>query len=375
MKLLFENWRKYLNEAELKYSEAAWKMIWGDVMEAYRDKKNLNRWVEIPAQEVFYLNNKKIKNGAVILWLAHFGGQPLAGMKFVQKGWDPETGMREQALQQFLKEPLKIFLKVDKEWRSLGSMGIRTLTDGNPAIVMILNPWKHLSVDQLKSTIRHELQHVTQTLNGYALHYGESLFNAGGNASKIEKLDLRKFEKEFGTGKQKTGLRQISRDQAREQGIGDAERIKRYLGDDFEYETWMSDMLDDLVRWIYNNEFIKKLDLQIAAFKELNPNILSEEENNMEARKNIINLAKQIGMQPIDVVKMYKKAPSIHQLAVRFAKEILTNDQALLKFAKDSKMDGYTKAVKTLLKLRPKEFAGDFTKNLALRLRKEAGLQ
>ena len=133
----------------------------------------------------------------------------------------------------------------------------------------------------------------------------------------------------------------------------------------------MSDLLDDFVRWLKNNEFINKSNFEMAAFQEKNPNILLEQTNNIKSRKNVINLAKQFGMKPIDFVKMWKKTPSFNQLAVKFSKAILTNDQILSKFAEDSNMNSYVKAVKTLLKLRSKEFAGDFTKNLELRLRKE----
>ena len=133
----------------------------------------------------------------------------------------------------------------------------------------------------------------------------------------------------------------------------------------------MSDLLDDFVKWLKDNEWINKSTLGMAAFKEENPNILLEQTNNIESRKLIINLAKQLGKEPIDFVKYMKKSLSFNQLAVKFSKVILTNDQILSKFAEDSNMNSYVKAVKTLLKLRSKEFAGDFTKNLELRLRKE----
>ncbi len=50
---------------------------------------------------------------------------------------------------------------------------------------------------------------------------------------------------------------------------------------------------------------------------------------------------------------------------------LFRNDEILTAFAEDT-IYAYQKAVKTLLKLRAKEFAGDFMKNLKLRLEKEA---
>jgi len=372
MKLLFESWRGYLNEAELKYSETAFEKILETVRTAVESDKEFFKKIKIPAEEVFYLDNKKIKNGAVILWLAHFAERPqrLGEMNFVHKEWNSETGMRDRILKQFIIKPLEILLNIDKKRPTLGGAGTGALK-GQPIIILSINPWKHSSRDQIKSTIRHELQHITQMLNGYALEYGEALFDANGDASKLKKISFSSFEKEFGIGSQKTGLRQLSAKQAKERGISEKERTKRYLGDDFEYETWMSDLLDDFVKWLKDNEFINKSTFEMAALKEENPNILLEQTNNIKSRKLIINLAKQLGMKPIDFVKYMKTSLSFNQLAVKFSKVILTNDQILSKFAEDSNMNSYVKAVKTLKKLRPKEFAGDLVKNLELRLRKE----
>jgi len=374
MKLLLENWRKYIKEAELKHSESAEEQIWDAVDVAYKNDRNDELDIEIPTEEIFYFDNKKIKNGAAILYLVHFGEMDLEKMPFVQKNWNSGTGIKDELLQNILTEPLNIVLSIDKSDPALGAIGFRRIKD-EPTLNLIINPWNSDSPDQLRSTIRHELQHVTQRLNGYALEYGELLFNANGDTSKLEKIAFGGIEKEFGIGKQKTGLRQISKQRAREQGISDDELFRRYLGDDFEYETLMSDMLDDLVRWLYKNEFIRKPNLKVAAFKDKYPDVLNEETNNLEARKQLQHMAKQINVKPIELVKDFKKSPSIHQLAVKFTKHILTNDQDLSKFADDVNMAGYVKAVKTLLKLRPKEFASDFTKNLEIRLRKEAGLK
>jgi hypothetical protein len=368
MKLLMENWRKYLTEAELKYSETLFDFIFKIAVNALKTDSEGTKKLDVPGKEIFYLDKPKIKNGAALYFIIHGNtGMPWQeGIEFFKNKWDPKSGAPEQILENFLKQPLEMKLFIEKDFESLGAMG----ADEKNGIYLILNPWEHSTIDLLKSTVRHELQHLTQRLNSYALKYGEELFKANGDTSQIQKLNLR-FKKDFGTGKQKTGLRQISKKQAREQGISDDERTKRYLGDDFEYETWMSDMLDDLVRWLFKKEFLKPMNLKIAAFKEQNPNMLNEE-NNMAARKNIIAMAKNMNMKPMELIKIYKSSSSLNQLATRYAKHVLTDDHIMSEFAKDSNMRTYVKAIKTLLKLRPKEFAGDFTKNLELRLRKMA---
>ena len=60
MKLLLEKWRKYIKEAELKHSESAEEQIWDAVDVAYKNDRNALQEIEIPAEEIFYFDNKKI---------------------------------------------------------------------------------------------------------------------------------------------------------------------------------------------------------------------------------------------------------------------------------------------------------------------------
>ncbi len=374
MKLILENWRGFVNEAELKYSETLFNTIYNIASDAYEEGKEkrdyyLKKELDVPGHEIFYSDKIKIKNGAALFYMIHGdSGLPWQnGMRFMKDNWDPKSGLKEEILKPFLERPLKITLVIDREMDSMGRMGT---FDKGQGLFLALNPWEHRSWDQLRSTIRHELQHLTQRLNTYALKYGEDLFKANGDTSQIQQINLN-FKKDFGTGKQKTGLRQVTQKAAREQGIGDDERMKRYLGDDFEYETWMSDILDDLVRWLMSTEIISPAQLSMINYKEQNPNILQEQDN-IQKRKNIIQLAKIMKKKPADVVKTYKKMPSFNTLATQVVSLMFRSDKDLEQFAKDSNMPDYVKAIKTLKKLRPKEFAGDLVKNLELRLKKMA---
>jgi hypothetical protein len=377
MEKIMEGWREFLsedgdlNEAELKYSERLFDYFYRTALAHYKkgERRTGSTTVKLAGNEIseiLYSDNKKIINGYAILYLIHFGGMKLDAMPFVKNNWDSQAGLKESLLSRFLKEGISLKFVVDSEG-GMGSMGA-----GKNLIRLRINPWAHekngqLDEELMRSTVRHELQHLTQTINGLSLKYGEQLFALNGETSKMKKLSLN-FEKEFGVGKQKTGLRQISKKQARERGIDDQEREKRYLGDDFEYETWMSDIIDDLIRWAFKKEYIKSSDLDAAAFKLRYPNILSEDKN-ADFRKLVIAIAKKSNRKPMEVINMWKKAPSFNDIAVKFAGEIMKNDTVLKMFAADT-VGSYAKAVKTLLKLRPKEFAGDLVKNLELRLQK-----
>ena len=325
MKLIFENWRKHLNEAELQYSQRAADEMYKFVVEYVKARSEgvQSKSIDIQMDEIFYDDNKKIKSGAIMLmFLQGNRGSKPEDIKFISKNWDNSSGFLK-ADQFFLAEnsAIEFGFFIDPK---LDGMGM--LRKAEKYILIKINPLKHNSVQEIKSTIRHELQHVTQVLNGVALNYGKQLFANNGDVSKVKKVAFNNQLMTFGIGKEKTGLRQVSREKARALGITDNERIKRYLGDDFEYETWMSDLLDSYVGWIQSLPWSS-------------PKLRSLE------------------------------SLSRHELAVKFTKDLLTNKEILQAFS-EAMGASYSTAIKMLLKLRPKEFAKDFLKNLELRLQK-----
>ena len=402
MKRLLENFKNFLmneemplNEAELKYSASAAEQILERALHWYQKMPNVHKeypdedktvgleqeTVDIPLEELLY-ESKTIKNGIpfIVFWHAQSKLDNKLFMENMQKQWNAETKQFSENWMGFTngfmaKSPFK--LNVDVKWMGIGNFGFfgRGSRDDDFWSVLGIGPWAHvengeLNVNKLKSTIRHELQHLTQRLNGLALKYGKLAEDSNGDFSKIKKLKWG-LEKEFGTGRETTGLRQISRQQAREAGISDDERIKRYLGDDFEYETWMSDMIDDLIPWLKTNGHIKPHEIAFAKFRGQFANVMNEDQNQIMLRKMMIQNAKQIGIPVSQYRKQLKNARTFDKIAADSIKLLFRNDEILTAFAEDT-IYAYQKAVKTLLKLRAKEFAGDFMKNLKLRLEKEA---
>ena len=60
MKLLMENWRKYLTEAELKYSETLFNTIFDLAVNAYNANSGTTKKLDVPGKEIFYLDKPKI---------------------------------------------------------------------------------------------------------------------------------------------------------------------------------------------------------------------------------------------------------------------------------------------------------------------------
>jgi hypothetical protein len=267
--------------------------------------------------------------------------------------------------------PVKLYVLITAgASKKLGGAGVSF--DGLPSIEIY--PDAHVSDEQLKNTIRHELQHTTQKVNGTALNYGEQLVKENGNFSKITKIPISKGE--FGTGSQKTGLRQISKEDALARGISEEERTKRYLGDDFEYETWLSDMLSDLLEFAIKNLFIQFFDFRLALLKEKFTNFGNFPSKMNEAAsaelQDIVKLSKEFNMQPKQLIDTIKISRSFNQISIDIIQKVLKDESELTRFATASGMPLYVNAVKLLSTLRKTEFTSDLIKNFEIKLREFA---
>ena len=137
--------------------------------------------------------------------------------------------------EQILDTKFEIIVTVDWERYSresgksgkMGSAGLTRYKDGRMAIAMNLFPGNIFanggSIDDIKDTIRHELQHITQELNGAAIKYAKMIQQSAGDPKKIQQIPSTGTPKEFGIGKQKTGLRQIGKERGKEAGLSDRE--------------------------------------------------------------------------------------------------------------------------------------------------------
>ena len=395
MKVLLESWRKYLTEAELRYSESAFDKIFSAGVAVYKHDMRKPQYmkVDLPSDELYYLDNNKIRNGLVLVNFANVQGQDISKLPALPAQWDENAKtFKEDFIKNFTAHPYKLDVEFDSKFEKMGRSRIM-LIGKKPVFSIKINPWKHLQpgrtrrgkrlldADQLKNTVRHELQHMTQRLNGLALGYGEQLGASNGDFTQLKMIPL-EDAKVFGVGKDPTGLRQVGSKRATEMGLSDAETIKRYLGDDFEYETWKSDIITDFVKWLLSKGHVKKSALTIASFKETHSNILSEEgQRGTEARKDIIKKAKALDLTPKEFVRAMKGRPSFNQIAVKHAKALfakagdpprVSRSVVLRSFAKDIGIPDYIKAVALLAKLRPEEFVSDFVKDLEARLKKAA---
>jgi|15BtaG_2_1085339.scaffolds.fasta_scaffold00794_10 hypothetical protein len=419
-----ENWRTFLNEAELKHSEAAANAIYKIAVNAKNSDKEHKEIIKIPSSEIYYLDNNLIKTGAILVYYGNIKNEDFKKIaKPIINYWDAETNaFKSDWVDNILKNySFPLLVEIGK-FDFLGRAATAMITGKPDHLIVQLNPWSPMlkNDDQLKDTIRHELQHITQKVNGLSLSYGKQIVKNKGDITNIEPLDLKdqKSFGEFGVGKEKTGLRQGATsdkdaqaaapepgepvDRSSEDWTWRVWREKKYLGDDFEYETWLSDILSDYVRWIFNNENLKdplkKNHLVFAGFKEAYSNILmetkdvsegvldflkrkrkkkskeksSKEPAGMSDRKKIIGFAKEMNMNPRKYINFYKKKLSYNQLAVKYTKMLISNDAIIKQFDEKAAPEGieYSKAIKILLELRPKEFPADFVKNLEIRLRK-----
>ena len=372
------NTKHVLNEAELRYSQTAFNAVLELIKKYDQNKNYIIEQIEVPGKEIYYMNNLKIKNGSLLFNFLNIQNASMDDLRSFASLWNNQTKKFDTPL---IDNPLpvKLIVLIKAGGESLGGAGVSSV-DRLPFIAIY--PDLHANNEQVKNTIRHELQHITQKINGTALNYGEQLVKNNGNFLKINKIEISSGE--FGTGSQKTGLRQISAEYATERGISAEEKAKRYLGDDFEYETWLSDMLSDLLGWMIKNKFIKDSELLFALLKEKfpnfgnvpNPSAIPNPSAMNEAAsaelQDIVKISKTFNMQPNQFINAIKFSKSFNQISVFTIQKVLQNKRILEIFASESNVVLYVKAFEVLSTLRKKEFASDLVKNFEIKLRELA---
>lgn len=388
--LIFDHWRRFLTEAELQYSTSAAQEVEDLVRQNYKpgDKEQKSEWFKIPRSEVYYSNNPKIINGAVLYQVANVLGWDLespAIQEKLKRQWDSNTKSFDPALvEQIMGRPIDMILYINKkDSSSLGSSGAAITKGGKLVFYLSINPANMIGdevsdvLDILEDTVRHEMQHVTQKLNGLALNYGEQIAQANGDFSKIKVASSFDDIKKFGIGREQTGLRQDQGDQAKD--LSKNERIKMYLGDDFEYETWMSDLVSQVIRWSAKEGSLSAQDIQSAKFKsQFDPNNMTN-----QSRKMLAQTARATGSTSKQLFRNFQSQKTFDELATNIVRELIKGMEvsaqqpsewkagtALTAFGKATSPSNVS-AFQLLAKLRKKEFLGDFLDNLTQRLKKQ----
>jgi hypothetical protein len=389
-KIIFERWRRFLAEAELQYSKSAAQEVENLVRQKYSPGANQEQLdqFKIPQSEVYYSNNPKIVNGAVLYQVANVLGWDLKDPAIQEKlksNWDSGA---KSFLPDFVKtifeSPLNMLLYINrKDSRSMGTSGAVVTQKGKLLFYLAINPANMIGdkasdvLDVLEDTVRHEMQHVTQKLNGLALNYGEQIAKANGDFSKIKVANSLDDIKKFGIGREQTGLRQAKAGEAKD--LSKDERIKMYLGDDFEYETWMSDLISQFIRWSVKQGLLSPEDIRNAKFKNMfDPNNMTN-----QSRKMLAQTARATGQTTKQVFRNFQGQKTFDELATGLVRELIKGlevsgqqpskwkaGDVLTAFGKDTQPSNVA-SFQFLSKLRRKEFLGDFLDNLTQRLKQQ----
>lgn len=243
--------------------------------------------------------------------------------------------------------------------------------------------------EEIKSTIRHELQHGVQNINSICLAYARKLKDPKiTDISSIANIISKQSAKgSYGVGSTVTGLRQgeqaeqsVANYSADPQGDKVMQELFKsfdsktiaYLGDDFEYTTWKSDTLDQII-----NNFVKKYAVI------LNPKIMAinrKEYGNIASKPAVFQIfdpdqrkmARTIINSPArkqlkeNLYILSREPTSIADLANLILKDFLESPSLL------TGNEQTTYFVETVMLLKPKEFVRNMTIDLVARLKNYA---
>lgn len=327
--------------------------------------------IEIPLNRILNYNSKDIANGSIFVLLFNILNVPEFSPKFIEKYDKEKLSFDSQFVDSFKNRTVKITVVFHK--RPPNKMAdwageINRLRMDPYQIVMGDHDNSEPDWSKLDSIIRHELQHMSQTLNTAAINYGSQL-NKIKDPTKIKKYIgvMELSDTAYGVGKQTTGLRQYDpesgnnlskkidpKDDTWLRSILENPKLVTYLGDDFEYNTWKSDTLDAIMKTLIasDKEVMNKINLklfldsfsgkpaQLAAYIKQNPGL-----------KNIYQIMLK---NPTQI------ASGANDYAVKIIKELMDDPR---KYARNS--DNFIVLMK---KLRPQEFVKNISSELTKRI-------
>lgn len=366
LKIKFKT-KKVLREAEIKYSNTAFNQMFDFIMkhfENYRDVVSYD--MDIPLDEVLYTKNKNILSGFVAF----------IELDLLKKGtlqnlvqyWDAKSGeFSDEIIKKYLDNYYYPFSFIITN--KIDSQGSVSIAGTQRRAVLRINVERIESQDEIKTTLQHELQHLTQLINGHCLKYSDLLKKNRADITKVQSTPYQLGDKKFGVGKQKTGLKQ---DSSMEQDYSKAtpeqqiEILKNYFGDDFEYETWQSELAAKYLNWLRQSQIITNSQLRTGLTKDKIKN------NPQEKYKIVKDIAKQYNMPDSEALQRLNAAPSLHKLATEKINDLISNNEKTQEEFTATLPSGhmYSQAIVILNHLRKKEFAKDLINNLVLRMQK-----
>ena len=378
------NWRE---ENQDKYEEAAVKSLIKEKIYQIPIGTSLNLASSDIANGVVLFNALNIKNNRNLLKKAS------VNFDYQTRKFKPEfLEQYKNTVQETNMSLMVVFDKLSKDKSAGGAFYDAVSISGwapNTAKMQI-DPIARPG-EEIKSTIRHELQHGVQNINSICLAYARKL--------KDPKItDISSIEEEivsegsakgsYGVGSNVTGLKQgqqaeksVANYSADPQGDKVMQELFKsfspkaiaYLGDDFEYTTWKSDTLDLII-----NNFVKKyaplINKKIMAIntKEAG-NIASKpavfqnfDPDQRKMVQTIINSPTRRQLKEGFDNILSREPTSIADLTNLIMKDFLVDPSLLT----GEEQTNYF--VKTVMSLKPKEFVRNMTIDLTARLKNYA---
>lgn len=226
---------KLLSEALLRFSKVAQEEIVSFVEDAI-EKGNINSStiIKIPLKEILYSKNN-ILDGLPFLYYGNLLNSRLPSDEIINNWDEKNDAFDESFIKNLLEQECSVSVRTDNSSgkSAMAIFGAAT-TNNITSIIMIFYLKNIKNIDSIENFTRHELQHLTQKMNNACVLYSEKLkkFKHPKNVKLINLNFKRSKNIKFGLGQQQTGIKKHK-----------ISNLKKYLGADIEYETYLSDLV------------------------------------------------------------------------------------------------------------------------------------
>lgn len=324
--------KKTLKEGDVKHSPRAFEDM-RNIIKKGQDENisSLCSIVGIPLKEIVYAKNKNLLNGMVAFMHTTVREKSIDDLK---SKWNSEKATFDEAtINEYLNSNMPVVFCYAHDLRKnapVNMVNVTTYREKDFIFLQVSNS------NIVYKSLRHELQHITQTVNGFFKNAYDQLFKHKKDISNYEIIPIHVLPTDFGSGKTKTGFTNLD---IKNLNLNIYDHALKYFSNDIEYKTAIKDFADFYLDWLLDHGYSK-------VFRPL------------------LNYKS----------KLTPKEDKIKSLAVELIKDILASERKLADFSESAIGDyRFLNFVRVMEEKKKREYVRDLINSFADEIKKLVG--
>jgi hypothetical protein len=242
--------KKTLSEADVKHSKYAFEEMIKVIKKAQEENvSSLCSIIGIPLKDLIYAKNKNLLNGMVAFMHTTLKEKNISELK---SKWNTEkSSFDDETINEYLNSNMPVIFCYAHDLRKSAPVNMVNITSYRDKDFILLQVSNSPVVYK---SLRHELQHITQTVNGFFNNAYKQLIKNKKDISKYETIPIHVLPTDFGSGKTKTGFTNLD---IKNLDLNNFDHALKYFSNDIEYKTAIKDFSEFYLDWLLDNGYFK----------------------------------------------------------------------------------------------------------------------